>query len=64
MQPTVIRDVGEKPLVLHSKVREPLGELSFLSRALALAELAKVSYNGGPPGRGRDRVPRSRALRQ
>jgi triacylglycerol lipase len=45
MQPTVIRDVGEKPLVLHSKVREPLGELSFLSRALALAELAMVSYN-------------------
>jgi triacylglycerol lipase len=45
MQPAVIRDAGEKPLVLHSRVREPLADLSFLRRALVLAELAMLSYN-------------------
>jgi len=41
----IIQDVGELPLVLHSDVREPLAKLSFLRRALALAELAMISYN-------------------
>jgi triacylglycerol lipase len=41
----VIQDVGEQPLVLHSNVREPLERMSFLQRALVLAELAMVSYN-------------------
>src|SRR5262245_45807755 len=41
----VIQDVGEVPLVLHSDVREPLETLSFLRRALALAELAMIAYN-------------------
>ena len=45
MQPTVIRDPGEEPLVLRSDVRQSLSELSFLRRALALAELAMISYN-------------------
>jgi len=43
--PQVIHDVGEVPLVLHSDVRGPLNRLSFLRRALALAELALVAYN-------------------
>lgn len=43
--PKVIQDPGEVPLVLHSDVRAPLGSLSFLRRALALAELAMVAYN-------------------
>jgi triacylglycerol lipase len=41
----VIQDVGERPLVLHSDVREPLDSMSFLQRALVLAELAMISYN-------------------
>ncbi|HEY3518186.1 MAG TPA: lipase family protein [Gammaproteobacteria bacterium] len=41
----VIQDVGEQPLVLHSDVREPLAQMSFLQRALAFAELSMISYN-------------------
>lgn len=41
----VIQDVGEQPLVLHSEVREPLEKMSFLERALVLAELSMISYN-------------------
>jgi triacylglycerol lipase len=43
--PKIIQDVGEVPLVLHSDVRAPLASLSFLRRALALAELAMIAYN-------------------
>ncbi len=45
MTPTVIQDVGEKPLILYSNVRAPLASLSFLRRSLALVELAMISYN-------------------
>jgi triacylglycerol lipase len=41
----VIQDVGEQPLVLHSEVREPLERMSFLERALLLAELSMISFN-------------------
>ena len=41
----VIQDVGEQPLVLHSDVREPLAQLSFLQRSLVFAELSMISYN-------------------
>ncbi len=43
--PQVIQDAGEVPLVLHSDVRGPLSHLSFLRRALALAELSMIAYN-------------------
>jgi triacylglycerol lipase len=43
--PTIIHDVGERPLVLHSEVREPLATVGFLRRSLALAELAMIAYN-------------------
>jgi triacylglycerol lipase len=43
--PKIIQDVGEVPLILHSDVRAPLASLSFLRRALAMAELAMISYN-------------------
>src|SRR5262245_26722094 len=43
--PKVIQDVGELPLVLHSDVRGPLSRVSFLRRALALAELSMIAYN-------------------
>ncbi|XZE52331.1 lipase family protein [Planctomycetaceae bacterium SH139] len=43
--PKVIQDVGEKPLVLHSDVRGPIADLSFLQRSLLFAELAMISYN-------------------
>lgn len=45
LQHAVVQDVGERPLVLHSDVRRPMKELTFLRRALALAELAMISYN-------------------
>jgi triacylglycerol lipase len=44
-EPKVVQDKGEVPLVLHSNVRVPLAELSFLRRALAMAELAMIAYN-------------------
>ena len=43
--PKIIQDAGEKPLELYSDVRAPLESMSFLRRALALAELAIISYN-------------------
>jgi triacylglycerol lipase len=43
--PKIIQDVGEVPLVLYSDVRAPLASLSFLRRALAMAELAMIAYN-------------------
>lgn len=41
----VIQDAGEKPLVLYSDVHGPLAGLSFLQRALAMAELSMIAYN-------------------
>jgi triacylglycerol lipase len=41
----VVHDAGEVPLVLHSDVRGPLAELSFLRRSLVMAELAMIAYN-------------------
>ena len=41
----IVQDQGEVPLVLHSDVREPLSNLTFLRRALAMAELAMIAYN-------------------
>ena len=41
----VVQDVGEEPLVLYSDVRGPLEKLSFLRRALVMAELAMIAYN-------------------
>ncbi len=43
--PKVIQDPGEVPLILYSDVRAPLASLTFLQRALALAELAMIAYN-------------------
>src|SRR5688500_1826587 len=45
LQPKVIQDVGEKPLILYSDVRTPLADMSFLRRSLALAALAMIAYN-------------------
>jgi triacylglycerol lipase len=45
LEPKIIQDVGELPLVLYSDVRAPLASLSFLRRSLALAELAMIAYN-------------------
>lgn len=47
----LVQDVGERPLVLHSDVRGPMKELTFLRRALALAELAMLSYNDADEAR-------------
>ncbi len=43
--PQVVQDAGEVALVLHSDIRGPLNRVSFLRRALALAELAMIAYN-------------------
>jgi triacylglycerol lipase len=45
LEPKIIQDAGEAPLVLRSNVRAPLANLSFLTRSLALAELAMIAYN-------------------
>jgi triacylglycerol lipase len=45
LEPKVIQDVGEVPLVLYSDVRGPVTKLSFLRRALLMAELAMIAYN-------------------
>ncbi len=45
LEPKVIRDPGEVPFVLYSDVRGPLASLTFLRRALAMAELAMIAYN-------------------
>src|SRR5436190_11320025 len=45
LEPKVIQDVGEVPLVLYSDARQPLAGQSFLRRALVLAELAMIAYN-------------------
>jgi triacylglycerol lipase len=45
LEPKVIQDVGEEPLVLYSDVRAPLASLSFLRRSLVMAELAMIAYN-------------------
>src|SRR5688572_6898598 len=45
IEPKVVHDAGEAPLVLRSNVRAPLAHLSFLRRSLALAELAMIAYN-------------------
>jgi triacylglycerol lipase len=41
----IVQDKGERPLVLRSDVRGPMKELSFLRRALVLAELSMIAYN-------------------
>lgn len=43
--PKIIQDAGEKPLVLHSDVRVPIAELSFLQRSLLFAEFSMIAYN-------------------
>ena len=40
-----VQDPGEVPLVIHSKLSGPIGELTFLQRSLLFAELAMISYN-------------------
>ena len=45
IEPKIIQDAGEVPLVLYSDVRAPLASLSFLRRSLAMAELAMIAYN-------------------
>jgi triacylglycerol lipase len=45
LEPKIIQDVGEEPLVLYSDVRAPLATFSFLRRSLAMAELAMIAYN-------------------
>jgi triacylglycerol lipase len=43
--PRIIKDAGEKPLVLSSDVRGPLSAMTFLQRGLAFGELSMIAYN-------------------
>jgi len=45
LEPKIIQDVGEEPLVLYSDARTPLAEMTFLRRSLVMAELAMIAYN-------------------
>ena len=67
MKKKIVQDVGEEPLVLHSDARRPLKDQTFLQRALAMAELAMISYNDEAEAQragGRDRLHRNATLRQ
>ena len=67
LEPKVIQDVGEVPLVLYSDVRGPLASLSFLRRSLVMAELAMIAYNDEAEAQraaAGDRFSRSAAVRQ
>ena len=41
----IVADPGEVPLVLHSNVAGPIGDMPFLQRALLFAELSMIAYN-------------------
>ncbi len=41
----IIQDPGEEPLILHSDANAPLASMSFLRRALVMAELSMIAYN-------------------
>lgn len=43
--PNTVQDPGEVPLVIRSRLDGPIGELTFLQRALLFAELSMISYN-------------------
>lgn len=43
--PARVQDPGEVELILHSSIRGPIAELTFLRRSLLFAELAMVAYN-------------------
>jgi len=45
LQPKIIRDRDEVPLVLYSEVDIPLAKMTFLRRSLVFAELAVIAYN-------------------
>ncbi|TWU18204.1 lipase family protein [Allorhodopirellula heiligendammensis] len=41
----VVHDKNEVPVVVYSRARGPIAEMTFLQRSLLFAELAMVSYN-------------------
>lgn len=41
----IIKDPGERSLVLHSRLTGPIRRLGFLERSLLFAELSMISYN-------------------
>lgn len=45
MQPKVIQDAGERPLILFSDSSGIIANTTFLQRALLFAELAMIAYN-------------------
>lgn len=40
-----IQDPNELPLILHSRVNEPVSNLSLLRKSLLFAELSMIAYN-------------------
>lgn len=45
MEPKIIQDAGERPLVIYSRPHGNLAKMTFLERALLAAELAMIAYN-------------------
>ncbi|QDV64737.1 lipase family protein [Crateriforma conspicua] len=41
----IVHDKGEVPVVIHSNVKGPIGEMTFMQRSLLFAELSMVAYN-------------------
>lgn len=48
LEPKIIHDCGELPLVLYGDASRPIRELTFLQRSLLFAELAMIAYNDEP----------------
>ncbi len=45
LEPKIIHDCGERPLVLYGDASRPIRDLTFLQRSLLFAELAMIAYN-------------------
>lgn len=41
----LIQDPNELPLIFHSRVNEPISNLSLLRKSLLFAELSMIAYN-------------------
>jgi triacylglycerol lipase len=55
--PQIVRDPGERPLVLHSRIDSPIEGLPFLAQSLLFAELSMIAYNDqDEAGRAADAV--------
>ena len=41
----IVSDPNEVPLILHSRINQPISDLSLFQKSLLFAELSMISYN-------------------